>query len=366
MNNNFALNLPLNSVSFGQVSTAICREIYRIGLTPSIFPIGGNVDLSTQKRDERFEGWLQQCINQAYTKHKRTHPTFKLWHLNGALESYSNKQILYSFYELDSPTESEINVVKNNEKVIFSSDFTCKTFTDCGCDNILKIPLGFDKDNFKPTNKKYFDDGRIVFSLLGKLEKRKHHAKVIKAWLTKYGNNPKYWLHCSLFNPFIAPEQQKAIINNILEGKNYGNIVFFGHMPSNEMYNDFLNATDIVIGMSGAEGFGLPEFQSVALGKHAVILNAHSYKEWANEENSVLIKPNSKIESHDGLFFHKGSPWNQGNIFNYDDEEFLNGCEAAILRVNQNRVNTKGLDLQSKFDYKNIVANIIQEIEKIR
>lgn len=366
MNNNFALNIPVNSLSFGQTSTAIAREIFRQGFTPCIFPIGNQVDLSTQKRDQRFEQWLNNCINQANEKHKRTNPTFKLWHLNGGIESFSNKQLLYSFYELDSPTVSERNVVKNNEKVILSSDYACKVFQDCGCSNVIKMPLGFDKDNFHATNKQYFSDERIVFSLTGKLERRKHHAKVIQAWLSKYGNNPKYWLHCSLFNPFIQPDQQKVLINNILGGKNYNNIVFYGFMPTNEMYNDYLNATNIVIGMSGGEGFGLPEFHSVALGKHSVMLNAHAYKEWVNDENSVLVNPNSKIDSADGMFFHKGQPWNQGNIYNYDDEEFLSACDKAILRVNADRVNKKGLELQEKFTYKRLVDNILQELEKMR
>ena len=38
------------------------------------------------------------------------------------MESFSSKQILYTFYELDQPTKEEINIVKNNNKVIFSSN----------------------------------------------------------------------------------------------------------------------------------------------------------------------------------------------------------------------------------------------------
>jgi hypothetical protein len=63
-------------------------------------------------------------------------------------------------------------------------------------------------------------------------------------------------------------------------------------MQSNETYNDYLNSGDIIIAMSGGEGWGLPEFHSLALGKHGVILNAHVYKDWANEENSCLVRKN--------------------------------------------------------------------------
>ncbi len=55
-------------------------------------------------------------------------------------------------------------------------------------------------------------------------------------------------------------------------------------MQKNSLYNDYLNSANIILGMSGGEGWGLPEFQSVALGKHAVILNATGYKDWATEK----------------------------------------------------------------------------------
>jgi len=112
--------------------------------------------------------------------------------------------------------------------------------------------------------------------------------------------------------------------------------------------------------MSGGEGWGLPEFHSVALGKHSVILNAHAYKDWANEENSILVEPSSKIEAYDNLFFNKGQKFNQGNIFTFDDEVFLNGCEKAIKRVESSKLNKKGLELQNRFTVDKFVDNILK------
>ena len=101
-------------------------------------------------------------------------------------------------------------------------------------------------------------------------------------------------------------------------------------MPQNKVYNDYLNSADIVLGMSGGEGWGLPEFHSVGLGKHAVILNATSYKEWANTDNAVMIEPSGKTEIYDNKFFIKGAPFNQGSIFDFNEDEFIAGCEKAI------------------------------------
>lgn len=354
------VNLPINNVSFGQVSVAILKELFKRNFNLNIFPIGNQVDLSSQKEDKLFFDWIKYSIEKAYETYSRKNKIFKLWHINGSLESFAEKQILFSFYELDSPTNYELNIVKNNENVIFSSNYACEVFKNNGCNNVKYIPLFYDSDNFHIKNKNYFNNERITFNLVGKLEKRKNHKIIIQSWLEKYGNNGKYFLQCAIYNPFIKPEDQQNLINSILEGKRYFNISFFPYIQTNEAYNDFLNSADIIIGMSGGEGWGLPEFHSVALGKHAVILNAHSYKDWANKDNSVLVEPSSKIEAYDNLFFHKGNKFNQGNIFTFTKEDFIEGCEMAINRFNSNKINTNGIKLQEKFTINNTVDELLQ------
>jgi hypothetical protein len=360
------VNLPLNSVSFGQISSSFLREVFKINSTKELilFPIGNNIDFSSQSSvDDNFLNWIKSGALNSLSKHNRNNQIFKLWHLNGSLESLSKEQILLSFYELDSPTEQEVNIVKNNKKVLFTSKYTIDLFKDRGCTNVEYIPLFFDKFNFSVKDKKYFSDDRVVFNLVGKLEKRKHHEKIIKSWVKRFGNNPKYSLQCSIFNPFIDPKQQSSIISSWLENKNYFNVSFLAFMQKNSAYNDYLNSGDIVIGMSGGEGWGLPEFHSVALGKHSVILNEHSYKEWANEENSVLIKSSGKINAVDGVFFHPNQPFNQGNIFDFNENDFISGCEEAIKRVESNRVNEAGLKLQDSFNICSFTSKILESVK---
>jgi glycosyltransferase involved in cell wall biosynthesis len=269
--------------------------------------------------------------------------------------------VLLSFYELDSPTPSEINIASNFSKLAFTSKDSIKTFSDYGISSEY-VPLGFDSNHFKGLDKKYYDDGRIVFNLCGKLERRKRHNKIIKSWAKKFGNNKKYHLQCAIHNPFIKKDMP-ALINRILEGKKYFNIQFLDRMAKNIVYNDFLNSGDIVLGMSGGEGWGLPEFHSVAMGKHAVIMNATGYKGWASKENSVLVKPSSKISSADGVFFTEGADYNQGKIYDFDEEAFINGCEEAIKRVESNKINEEGLKLQDKFTYSKTTDKILELIK---
>jgi hypothetical protein len=134
-------------------------------------------------------------------------------------------------------------------------------------------------------------------------------------------------------------------------------------MVKNSLYNDFLNSGNIVIGMSGGEGWGLPEFHSIALGKHAVMLDAHSYKEFAREDNAVLVKPTKKIDAYDGKFFNEGSSFNQGQIYTWDEDDFIDGCDQAIKRFESSRVNEKGLELQDEFSLSKTVDTLLKYIE---
>ena len=115
--------------------------------------------------------------------------------------------------------------------------------------------------------------------------------------------------------------------------------------------------------MSGGEGWGLPEFQSVCVGKHAVILNCCGYKSWATEENSVLVEPKGKIKAYDGMFFNEKADWNQGSIHDFSEDDFIDGCEKVIKKVEASRENAQGLKLAEEFSYSKMVDQIIKETE---
>lgn len=359
----FGLNLAINGLSFGQVSSLLLRVLFEREKAGDntidwyLFPISNQLDLSSQKEDKEFNVWIQSKIGKTYESYNRDIPVFKLWHLNGSLESFSKKQILLTFYELDRPTKVELNIARNNT-LCFSSKFACEVFDIFGVKSNY-LPLAFDSYNFNQINKQYFKDDRIVFNLCGKFEKRKHHAKIIQAWIKKYGGDRRYALQCATYNPFFNDQQNAQLVAQTVNNNKPFNVSFYPHMKENVIYNDFLNSGHIILGMSGGEGFGLPEFQSVAIGKHAVLLNAHSYKSWANSDLAELVNPNGKLDSADGAFFKQGDMFNQGQIFDWNEEEFIEGCQKAIKRVQSNPVNLKGLELQKEYDKNKFVDSVI-------
>lgn len=356
-------NAPFNSLSFGNVSLNIARELHRADRDCVIFPIGDKIDLSAfNNLDENFKKWLHHNINRRLTDIDKDAVTLQMWHLNGSETRFTSKKVLYTFYELDQPTAAEQTLAKLQDATIFSSSYARNSFINRGLTNTYNTPLGLDED-FYNTGKEYMPD-KIHFGLMGKFEKRKHTGEILKTWIKKYGNDFKYQLTCCITNPFFQPAQMDSIINNILEGKRYGNVNFLPRLTTNTEVNDFINAIDIDLsGLSGAEGWNLPSFNATALGKWSIVLNATSHQDWATSSNSLQVEPDGKINCYDGAFFQKGSPFNQGTIYTFDSDDVVSKMEEAVKICKT--PNVEGLKLAKDLTYKKTVDNILQICDSV-
>ena len=350
---NLIVEAPLNSLSFGNVSYNILRELFKAKIDVAYFPIG-EPDLVAMQPSQEFTEWLRGCLNKRFDALDQNLPTLRLWHLNGSDFLRSRNQSLITFYECNNPTNIEKKIAGLQSNVLFSSEYASNQF-----ENSKSFKLGFDEDFFV-TGKKYLQD-RIHFGICGKFEKRKHTEKLIKAWLKKYGNDNRYLLSCCITNPFFKPEDMQKVIANLLEGKNYSNINFIPWLKTNAEMNEFLNAIDIdLTGMSGGEGWNLPAFNATCLGKWSIVLNATSHKDWANNDNSILVEPNGEQPVEDGVFFKNGSEFNQGTFFTFDEDQFISALELSETKAGQ--INACGTLLGQTFTYKSTLEQILSSI----
>lgn len=350
---------PINSLSFGNVSYNILRELYKKNIETSVFP-HGNIDISAfDKIDQDFQNWLQDSINNRFAKLDKELPTLQLWHINGSENRISPNQSLFTFYETDEPTDQEKKLVNFQDHTFFSSNHSLNLFNK-DCPKTSFCPIGFDED-FHVTNKQYLPPEIIHFGLVGKFEKRKNHEIILRSWAKKYGNDSKYRLTCLIENPFMQKGELNQKLNILFNGENFSNISFLPRLKTNSEVNDLLNAIDIDLsGLSGAEGWNLPSFNSTCLGKWSIVLNNTSHKEWATKDNSVLIEPTVKEPIYDKVFFKEGTAFNQGSMSMPTEEELINAFEVSIKKAKQ--PNTAGLETANKFTYSNTVDTIIDKI----
>ena len=352
------LEVPFNSLSFGNVSYNIIRELYKRNCEIGIFPIGpiDKIDLSAFNPPEDIKSYIDSGIKKRWKFIKDKTPSFKLWHLNGSENRKAQNQHLFTFYECNEPTDEEIAICCAQDTTFFSSTSAQKEFEKNGATNTEFVPLGLDPD-FYPTEKTYLQDV-VHFGLMGKFENRKHTQKIIRAWLKKYGNNTKYQLSCCINNPFFKPEQMQGLINETLQGTHYNNINFIPPLAKNSEVNDLLNSIDIdLTGLSGGEGWNIPAFNATCLGKWSIVLNATSHKDWATESNSILIEPSGQMPVTDGVFFQPNSPFNRGTFYTWTEEEAIAAMEKAEYKAGQ--LNSEGRKLAEEMTYSKTVSRIL-------
>ncbi len=90
-------------------------------------------------------------------------------------------------------------------------------------------------------------------------------------------------------------------------------------------------------------------------------MNHTSHKDWATSENSILIDPELKSEIYDQTFFHKGQPFNQGNMNTISDETMIESFEKA--ETFYGKKNKEGVKLRKDFTYSNTLNKILEIIE---
>ncbi len=191
---------------------------------------------------------------------------------------------------------------------------------------------------------------------------RKSHDQVIRNWLAKYGNNRNHRLHLAIWNPFFNMEQNNAIAMNLMQGKTYDNVQFMPFSKTLGELNELFNCANIVLDLSGGEGFSLGSFHCLGLGKHGLIHNCSAMKDWANSENATLVEPSCKKPVFDGVFFYQGAPFNQGNIYGFDDEALLAGFDEVYAKHRANPVNTPGLKLREDYTWGKTAKIILENL----
>lgn len=359
--NNLIYKGAINPLSFGNVSYNILRELYRKGMTVAFFPFGENLNFeSFDKIDPDFQQWIVSMSHNRYHLIDKDYHTLSQWHINSSENRISRYQTLFTFHETDQATEIEKRIVSLQDKCIFGSSHSRDVFKSAGCENVHSVNLGFDED-FQALDQKHLE-GKLHFGLMGKFEKRKNTAQILKNWAKTYGNNPDYQLSCCVNNSFLKAEHLNQFIAQALEGQAYANINFLPHLKTNSEVNDFLNSIDIDLsGLSGAEGWNIPAFNSTALGKWSIVLNCTSHKDWANSSNSILVEPDGQESIHDGIFFKPETPFNQGNMSVVSDSKMVESFKLAESK--SNKLNKNGLKLKEEFTYEKTVNQILKIIE---
>lgn len=358
----FNLELPINPLSLGQVSFGILHELFERNIQPNIFPIG-QIDLSAFDYSREFQTWLTSCINSSLKNLTKAKTSLKIWHLNGSWNVVqAQRHVLFTAHETDTLTETEVDIIKSKDTVFFTSDFSVDKSKELGLTNTRVCHNFFDSRHFhKKEVPKNGLENVVTFGLFGKMEKRKLTTDILAAWGNKFANNPKYRLNCCIFNSFLDPNIQKNTLETVFKGNIPWNINFLPFQGKNSTYNDVLNSIDIDLsGLSGAEGWNLPAFQSLCLDKVVVFMDAHGHKTYINDAECIKVKPANTVPIYDNIFFVKGQPFNQGNMSTFSQDSFNEAVDKALTMVGT--LNGNGEKISKKFSVQNTVDTLLSSL----
>lgn len=328
-------NAPISSLSLGQVSFNLIRELYKRKIQVAFFPIG-NPDFSAFKVDPQFGAWLEQAANQRYQRLDRKVPTLKVWHIRDSEARLSDRQYLFSFHETDSPTTDEVAVVNHQDHTFFSSSWSVDNFKTFGASNVSFAPLGLDED-FVPAPERIMSPDVTHWILTGKHEDlRKMTSAKLIAWMKRYANKKEHQLTICVNNPFYRKETcgvtTDDLINRVFAaagGKPFNITVLPPLKTNSEMLRVYQAADVDLSGFARAEGWNLPAFTVTAFGKWSIVSNCSAHKDWATDENAILVDPSGMMKAIDNFFFQEGSQFSRGNMFDFAPDAFDKALEMA-------------------------------------
>jgi hypothetical protein len=360
----FSFETILSPASMGQMSAGILAEMFKRNLMPAVFPIG-NIDLSQFNAPEGFGQWLEFCIKQANLRFKRDEPSLRYFHIMGSHAAIGDRSRLYTVHETNRLTDTEINILKRHDSVMVPSAYNQEVFAKYGIEAGIAPNFYDERHIYKIDTKK---EDYVTWGLIGKLENRKHTARIIDAWCTKFGGNKDHRLNLNIFNMHLFnefPMDQRLAVHKqkIQEALKYElpwNVNFLPFLSQQELNKCYNKISIDLSGLSGGEGMNLPFLNTRCLGLKGISLNAHSHKDYATAENSILVEPAGMMDAADGFFYRHENPYNQGQIYTWNKEEVLAAMDRALYASEPDSAESE--KLKQKYSVKNCVDALIKNL----
>lgn len=290
-------------LGYGHVGWNILYHLHK-AIDVTFFPIG-NVQVTSNVNATEV---LQKTHYYSKDKFDPSSPTLVIWHEHGLFEKAlgSAAKLGLSFFECNKLDKIRINNLSSMDINIQCSDWAVNVLDEYGIKSV-KIPCGYDPTIFFP-EKEQKKDGDYHFFNIGKMEYRKGHDVIIKAFCRAFEKEDNVKLHMLWENPFLNEQEKNWWLGQYKNSK-LGDKVIFHHQFTTDMgLADFIRSMDFGLFPTRAEGFGLPILQSLACGKSIVTTDYSAQTEFCKPHNSFLLPISEYEPMYDGKFFTNQVP----------------------------------------------------------
>lgn len=297
------LNCPINTTSYGYVSSYFMKGLISFGNEIMHIPIGPNtpdVDIAPHIGEVLSRPGF---FNDA--------DCLKIWHQNDLMQFFgSGRKIGFPIFELENFNAKEMESLQNPDMLVVCSDWA-KYVIDANiprmAGNTYVVPLGYNDEIFKQTDLP--DSDTTIFGNFGKWEVRKGHDVLVDIFNLAFEPSDDVMLVMMPHNFFNSAEEDAYWQNKYKSSKLGSKIHLLPRCHSQRGVYDVMSQIHCGIFPSRAEGWNLEALEVLSCGRHLIITDATAHTQFCNSENAMLIKMDKYESAYDGKWFNGIFSW---------------------------------------------------------
>lgn len=374
--------LTLNT-SYGSSAINIVTALTELGHEVALFPIGP-VQLDKEC------SWTHQPIIKGIELGKYNYgveaPCIRFYHQFSQAEFVGRgPRVAWSIFELDKFTRLEIAQLSRVDHLIscsrWSDDVIQSEIIDREYEKAIHsnfrggreikssvVPLGVDSRVFNP--KTTYRDGTTLIHI-AKTEIRKSSREIVECFNKAFTKDDDIKLLLAWTNIFDSPREQEEWNRFAKAGPIGDKIEILPRFESCKQVSSMIDSCDALVSMSKAEGWGLPQLESMASGKHVITTVNTAQSEFCNTNNSLVIECDETEKAFDNRWFlgrdFPGEPGHWAKIGQSQKDQLINHMREIHRRKQEGTlgINNEGLATSQTFSWKHSAETLIQVLESL-
>ena len=341
---------PANSMlGYGHVGWNLLRFLHK-KLDITFFPIGQIVPTSGQ----------QEILNDTHYSTKdrlnKDTTTLVVWHEFALFEKAlgSGKKIGLSFFELNKLDKLRQINLSSMDLNIQCSEWGANVLRSHGINNVVVIPCGYDPNIFHPLENR---SRSFHFFNIGKMEYRKGHDILIKAFCKAFNKFDDVYLHMLWDNVFLNEQEKEWWRGQYRTSLMGERVVFHNRFNTDHELAAFIRSMHVGVFPTRAEGFGLPILQTLACGRRVITTDYSAQVDYCSPPTSSLLGITEYEPMQDGKFFTsktmpEGATWGKLTDKHVDDL-------ADLMREHYKKKLFTHSEDMSRYTWDNVVCELL-------